>query len=93
MCNKDVDSSPSVIKFILECCKTQEVLNKIVYFCLFIYDSVPDWFKTREMCDKVVFKYPFMLKYCLDRYNTQKMCHIAVDACLSAIKFVSDLLD
>ena len=42
------------------------------------------------MCDKVVFKKPKMIKYCPCRCETQKMCDKAVDACLSALKFVPD---
>ena len=33
-----------------------------------------------------------MLKYCLDRYKTQTMRDEFVDDCLSALKFVSELL-
>ena len=42
----------------------------------FVFDSAPDQYKTQEMCDKVV--------------STQEMCDKTVNACLSALKFVSD---
>ena len=52
------------LQFIPECYKTQEICDKAVDTCLFVFDSVADWYKTQEMCDKFVSKKPFMLKMC-----------------------------
>ena len=37
----------------------QEICNKAVNRCFFVFDSIPDQYKTQEMCDKVVSEDPF----------------------------------
>ena len=49
--------------------------------------AFPDIYKTNQMCEKVVSIEPIMLKYYPERCN---MCDKAVDACMPALKFVSD---
>ena len=51
--------------------KTEEMCQKAVDTCPFVFHSVSDQYITQEICDKVVSREPFMLKYCLDRHKTQ----------------------
>ena len=74
MFDKAVDTHPPIIKYITECCKNQEMCNKAVHRCFFVFDSIPDQYKTHEICDIVVSVYPFSTVYCPDKYITQKMC-------------------
>ena len=78
------------IKFVPECYKIQKICDKTVHTCPFVFEFVPDQYKIQDMCVKVVSKKPFMLRNCLDRYKTREMCDEAVNACLSALKFVPD---
>ena len=39
---KAVNTSPFVKKFVLECYKSQEMCDKAVDICPFVFDSVPD---------------------------------------------------
>ena len=71
-------------------CKIQEVCDKVVDRCPFVFDSIPDQYKTQEMFDKIVSEDPFKSKYCHDRYKIQEMCNKAVDGLLPALKFVPD---
>ena len=80
----------SAIQFIPHRFKAQEMCDKAVDTCLFVFDSVPDWYITQELCNKVVSEDPCMLKYCHDKYKAQKMCHKAVDSYLLGSKFVPD---
>ena len=45
---------PSAIKFAPKCYKTQEMCNKAVNTCFFIFDSGPDHYKTQKMCDETI---------------------------------------
>ena len=72
--NNATNTSPSVIKFVPECYKTQENYYKFFDTCLFVLDYfifyfVPDRLKTKEMCDKPVSENHFVLKYYLDRHR------------------------
>ena len=42
MFDKAVDTYPSTIKYVLDQCKTQEMGDKAVDRCPFVFDSVPD---------------------------------------------------
>ena len=58
MCDKAVDTHPSAIQFVPECCKTQEMCDKAVNRCFLVFDSFPDQYKTQEICDIVASLYP-----------------------------------
>ena len=47
MCNKAVGIYPIAIQFVSECYKTQEICNKVVDICPFVYGSVPDRYMTQ----------------------------------------------
>ena len=80
----------STIKFVPECIMTQEMCNKAVNRCFFVFGSIPDQYKIREMCDRIVSEDSFFIVYCLDRYKTQKMCDEAVDDSLATVKLIPD---
>ena len=42
ICSKAIYLSPSVIQFVLECYKTQEMCYKAVDTCCFVFDSIPE---------------------------------------------------
>ena len=50
MCNKAVDAYPSVIKFVLDWYKTQEMRGKVVSKNPFILKYYLDRYKTQKMC-------------------------------------------
>ena len=72
MCDKAVDTHPSTIQFVSECCKTQKMCYKAVNRCFFVFDSIPDQNKT-EIFVIVVSLYPFLIVFCPDKYKTKKM--------------------
>ena len=88
MCNKAINTSPSTIQFVRECCKTYAKCVKAVDTCPLAFESVPGQYKTQEMCDRDVSEDSFMLRYCLYKYKIQEMCDNPVNDCLSATKFV-----
>ena len=47
------------MKFVTECFMTQDMCDKTVNSCFFVFDSVPDLYKKQEMCDRVVSLDPF----------------------------------
>ena len=72
---------------------TQEVCDKPVNRCYFVFDSIPDWYKTQETYEKVVSENPFLIVYCPDKYKALRMCRKAVDHSLAAFNlFPIDLL-
>ena len=89
MCDKSINTHLS-IQFVSECYKTQEMCDKAVSRCFFVFIYILDWYKTQEMCDRVISKDPFMIVYCSDRCKTQGMCDESVDVCLAASKFIPD---
>ena len=86
MSNKVVNTFPSTIKFVTECCKTQEMRDVVADTCRFVFNTIPD---SQGMCSKVVSEDSFMLKYCLDRNKIQGVCDKAVYASLPKLKFIS----
>ena len=88
MRDKTVSTYPSTIKFVPECFKTQEMCNKAVNRCFFVFNSIPDQQKTQKICDRVVSEDPFLKMYVPDQYKTQQMCDEAVDDFLAPWKFV-----
>ena len=73
MCDKSINTHLS-IQFVPECYKTQEMCDKAVNRCFFVFIYILDWYKTQEMCDRVISEDPFMIVYCSDRCKTQGMC-------------------
>ena len=47
---------------------TQEMCDKAVNICFFVFDFTPDEYKTQEMFDRVVSEDPFFMVYCPDKY-------------------------
>ena len=90
MCDKSVDTHPPTTKYIPQCHKTQEMYNKPVHSCFFVFDSIPDQYEAQEICDIVVSLYHFLIVHCPDKYITQKMFDEALDDCLAALKLFSD---
>ena len=88
MCDRDVDTYPSTIKFVPECHKIQEMYNKAVNRCFFVFNSISYQYKTQEMCDSVLSEDPFLIVYFLDKYITQKMCDDAVGDSLATLKLI-----
>ena len=59
MCYKTADTYPSKITFVPGCVVTQEMCDKAVNKCFFVFDSIPDQYKTQEMCNNLSLKIPF----------------------------------
>ena len=38
---------------------------------LFVFDSIPDWYKTQQMRDRVVSVDRFLIVYCPEKYKPQ----------------------
>ena len=75
MCDKAVHTYSSTIKFVPECFMTQEMCDKAVNRCFFIFDSIPEKnsrntalinIKPKRMCDKAVHDSLTVLKLILD---------------------------
>ena len=66
---------------------TQEMYDKVVNRCFFVFNSMPDKCKTQEMCVRVA---SVLIVYCPDKYKTQRMCVEATDDSLAALKLVPD---
>ena len=69
---------------------TQEMFDKAVNRCFFVFNSIPDQYKTQEMCDTVVSEDPFLIVYYPDKYKTQRTCDKAADDSLGALKLIPD---
>ena len=59
MCDKSINTHLS-IQFVPECYKTQEMCDKAVNRCFFVFIYILDWCKTHEMCDRVISEDPFI---------------------------------
>ena len=44
---------PSTITFVPECLITQQMWDKSVNRCFFVFDSILEQYKTQEVCDRV----------------------------------------
>ena len=42
MCNKAVGTYPSATHFLRECCMSQEMYNKTINICAFVFRFAPD---------------------------------------------------
>ena len=71
MCIKAEDNYPHVLEFVSECFMNQEMRNKAVNRCFFVFNSVLVQYKTEEKCDRVVFEDLFSMRYVPDQYKTQ----------------------
>ena len=87
---KAVNTYPSTIRFIPENLLTQEMCNKAVNKCFFVFDSIHYQYKTQEMCSSIIFEDSFSISYAPDQYKTQQVCDKVVDDCLAALNFVPD---
>ena len=83
MCNKEIDNYS-------ECLITQEMSDKAVNRCFFVFDSIPDLYKTQEMCDRVASEDPFLIVCYRNIYKIQRMCEQAVDDSLAALTLIPD---
>ena len=72
MCDKAWNTYPSTIKFVPECFMTQEMCNKAVNICFFVFVSISNQYKTEEMCHSVISEGPFLITYCPDKCKIQK---------------------
>ena len=59
MCDKAGDTYPSSTKFVSECLMNQQKCDNAVNIYLFLFHSIPDWYKTQEMRHRVVSNDPF----------------------------------
>ena len=71
MCDKAIHIHLSVIQFVPEYFKTQEMCDKAVDTCIFVFDSIADRHKSQTCVIKYFLK---ILKSCLDRYKSEEMC-------------------
>ena len=69
---------------------TQEMSDKAVIRCFFVFDSIPNHNKTQEICNSIICVDPFSIRYVPDQYKSQQMYDKAVDYCLATLKFVPD---
>ena len=44
---------PSTITFVPKCLITQQMCDKSVNRCFFVFDSILEQYKTQEVCDRV----------------------------------------
>ena len=54
---------------------TQQICDKTVNKCFFVFHFIPDQYKTQEICDTVLSNNPSLIVYCPDKYKTQRMFH------------------
>ena len=69
---------------------TQEMCDKAVNVCFFVFHSIPDRHETQETCDRVVSEDPFMIAYSSNKYKTQRMCDKVADDSLAVWKLIPD---
>ena len=67
MCNQYVDIHVDALRYVPESFKTQEMRDKAVDNCPFVFDSIPNWLKTQKICDKGFSEDLFMQRHCLDK--------------------------
>ena len=73
MCDKTVDTYPSIKKYVPDRCKTQEMCDKANDRWPFVFDSVPNQYKTQGMCNKGVDDFLPALKFVPDWFVTGKI--------------------
>ena len=77
MCDKAAYTYHSIIQFLPDSFKNQELCDKAFNKCFFEFTYIADRYKTQEMCNRAIFEDAFMLIYYTDE---------AVDNCLAAFK-------
>ena len=78
MCDKVVHTHRPTIKYISECCKTQEMGNKTVHKCFF-YLILLIKRKFKKGVTNMFFLIFFFNSILPDKYITRRMCEKAVD--------------
>ena len=86
MCNKAVHNYAYVLRFFLDCSKTQEMCNKPVNTSSAI-KFFPECYKTQEICDKAVDTCPFVFKACV-RYFLSNLYFLPNDSPSKTMKNV-----
>ena len=71
MCDQSSLENGGTLESVLDCYKNQEMRNKAVNRCFFVFNSIPVQYKTEEKCDRVVFEDLFSMRYVPDQYKTQ----------------------
>ena len=66
---------------------TQEMCDKVVDRCFFVFDSIPDQYRSQEMWQSCFWR-SFLIVYCTHKYKTRRLCDEAVDGSLAALKFI-----
>ena len=75
MCDKSVNTYCSTMYlFLVGCCKTQEMWNKVVNTYYSSIQFVPDYYKAQDMFDKAANKCFLLFIYIPVRYTAQEMC-------------------
>ena len=71
MCDQSILENGGTLESVLDCYKNQEMRNKAVNRCFFVFNSISVQYKTEEKCDRVVFEDLFSMRYVPDQYKTQ----------------------
>ena len=77
-----------MLTFIHDCCKDQNMCNKVVDNYAHASRSVPNCFKTQKKC--VIKLYLSTIQFVPDRFKTQEVCDKAVDTFSFVFDFVPD---
>ena len=64
-----MDNYPHALEFVPECYMTQEMCDKAVNRCFFVFDSIPNQFETQEMCNNIIAEDPFSMRFVPDQYK------------------------
>ena len=73
MCNKDVDSCPSVLNYVLDHYLIQVISDKVVSKEPFMISSCLDRYQKPKTCDKAVNSYLLVWKFVLDWFVFNKI--------------------
>ena len=80
----------TILYYVLDGLKTEEICNEAVRREPYNLWHVPDHFRTQEMCNEAVEEDPYMLKFVPDPLMTQKMCGKAVWGDPFSLQYVPD---
>ena len=72
MSDQAVNTYLCTIKLVPECFMTQEMCNKAVNRCFFVFDSIPDQDKIQEVCDRIVSEDSLFIAYGLINIKLKK---------------------
>ena len=90
MCEGSIVEDPSILEFVPDKYKMQEMCKKAVEEDAHALEFVPDQYKTPEMCEKSVKEDPYALEFVPDHYKNKEMCEKEVDAHLPILEFDPD---